>query len=770
MNEHSHRPGALKQSNKAHKSNKSNASRSLGKKAKSLVSSKVKRELGKIQRRNQASQIRRNKREEVLDKKRKIGGLETNPFLVYILPLNRDMDPGTVMNLLMQCDPDAIINRSPQGVIHMYIPRFKQRYSFIVPSVTDGHEWGILDGLKVCDTVILLASAATNEVVDDWGRTILTAALAQGLASPIIALTDMESITPKHRQSSKKKIETSLLRWFSNEKLFNLEKEFEAVNLLRKIGQQKRRSIHYRDRRPYLYAEDVEFVANKEGALGTLKVTGFLRGTSLSVNSLVHLPGLGDFQMLEIDSVPDPYKVFRCEEKRVLTVLERCDPSKQESLESEIIPEPMDAEQTWPTEEEIRMAEEEQKINKEKKLNGPRGWSDYQRAWICGNGTDLESSDSEGESDGAQDDMDIYPYENAEESENGEEYEIMTQSELPVNTEKYDQEMDMEAEKKALEMLKLAKDDALFPDEIDTPMDQAARDRFQKYRGLESFRTSPWDPNENLPSDYERIFSVQNFQRFKKQILKEAEEIEGVLPGWYITVHIKDVSELTWNAFKETGFPLILIGMFPHEHKMTVLNTVLKRTNEYALPIKSKSKLIFQCGYRRFTVCPIFNEHVEQTNKKFNRFFQPDSVAVATFYAPLQFTPAPVLCYKEINNKPVLVATGSLLSCNPNRIILKRVALSGSPLKIHKRSAVVRFMFFNREDIIYFKKVKLRTKLGKHGHIKEPLGTHGHMKCIFNGQLNSQDVVFMYLYKRVYPKWNYEDLIVNCLDSSSMEV
>lgn len=58
--------------------------------------------------------------------------------------------------------------------------------------------------------------------------------------------------------------------------------------------------------------------------------------------------------------------------------------------------------------------------------------------------------------------------------------------------------------------------------------------------------------------------------------------------------------------------------MFKFEQKMTVMNTVLKRTNEYGLPLKSKSRLVFQCGYRRFSVCPIFNEHVEQTNKKVN--------------------------------------------------------------------------------------------------------------------------------------------------------
>ncbi|CAF3079934.1 unnamed protein product, partial [Rotaria sp. Silwood2] len=66
-------------------------------------------------------------------------------------------------------------------------------------------------------------------------------------------------------------------------------------------------------------------------------------------------------------------------------------------------------------------------------------------------------------------------------------------------------------------------------------------------------------------------------------------------------------------------------------------------------------------------------------------------------------------------------------------------------------------------DVNWFKSIELRTRWCRRGYIRESLrlslGTHGHMKCQFDGILKSKDIVFMDLYKRVFPKWTYVTIV-----------
>ncbi|XP_022251873.1 pre-rRNA-processing protein TSR1 homolog [Limulus polyphemus] len=716
----------------------------------------------------QALQLRKKKREECLAKKRSLGGIGNPPFLVAIVSLSVSGSTENLLEAIKSCDNEACVTYSKQGHCHISVPRFKHRYTFLIPR--SGDVYAILDASKVADTLILLHSI--EEPIDESGKTILSCLFAQGLPSTVHVVQGLDLLSGKRKSEVKKDIQRKIENRFPDEKLHVIDKSQDALQLLHYIGSQKKRTLTVRDRRPHLLAEDTSFEKNNsQSSEGTLKVSGYVRGHPLSVNGLIHIPGWGDFQLSEIDAATDPHPLYFHGSKKSsaigpnnkgetismdegIRVLDRANPLLQESLEAENTPDPMEGEQTWPTEEEMAQAEAIQD-NKKKKKKVPKGTSEYQAAWIIDSAEEEESDEEDiTEIDPELQAMEDEDSENeADNTSSDEELDTVSVTEVG-DTLKYDEKIDIEEEKKTLVKFREERMEQMFPDEIDTPFEEPARYRFARYRGLKSFHSSPWDPKENLPSDYARIFQFENFNRTRKRIL--VDEREGALPGWYVTIHIANVPQAFVDSLSQEH-PLVVYGLLPHEQKMSVLNIVVKKHSSCTEPIKSKERLIFHVGYRRFSACPIFSSHSNGDKHKYEKFLRSDVAVVASMYAPIIFPPAPVLVFKEYcDESQHLVALGTVLDVNPDRIVAKRVVLSGHPFKINKKSAVVRYMFFNREDIMWFKPVELHSKYGRRGHIKEPLGTHGHMKCVFDSQLKSQDTVLMNLYKRIFPKWTYD--------------
>ncbi|KAJ3149516.1 hypothetical protein HDU86_006921 [Geranomyces michiganensis] len=797
MGEFSHRSG-LKQQNKGFKSRHATKGQVKAKtKGKVDVQTSVKHKHNavshKVDRKNAAKIAQLKKRADLVQSNRLFNGASGAPKILAIVPLCPDVDASLLVRDFYTAAGEPCPHACDRPSV-LAVERFKQKLH-LVPLRRNLLE--ILDAVKVADFVLFVVSAEVE--VDTFGDLVLTTIKAQGVPSTFSAVQHLERITTKKQQDAVRKSLTAYMEdhFPQDAKLFHTAVEAEGLAALRHVTQQRPKPIVWRDRHAYMLAEDAAFVPNngETADAGALRVTGYVRGNNLSANRLMHIPGHGDFQIQSIIACPTvASEGMQVEEQ----ILETPVAGQQELLIFENEPDPMEGEQTWPTEEELKEAEVRvqqlgalggQPEPKKRAKRVPKGTSAYQAAWI------VDEDDEEDEEEDEEDETDVTMMDadgaaggpvdwstmglghapngaagehQGDESE--EEYEDLAEEDVDKESE-FDADYDADDEAKQyrdfLKRQDEERDDLEFPDEVNTPKEPAARVRFQRYRGLKSFRTSPWDPYENLPVDYSRIFQFQNFKRTRRRVLDSLEE-GGVTAGTRVTVVLDNVPRTVINALNPAR-PFVLFALLPHEQKYSVVNFTLTRNDKDSAPVKSKQPMVIQSGFRRYVVQPLYSTNTRGGSNnvhKFERFLQPGRSSIATVYAPIQFGPAPVLMFRkdpegvatkwDAESAQPLIAHGSVLDLDPCRIVSKRVILTGHPFKCHKRGAVIRYMFWNPADIEYFKPVQLVTKLGRQGHIRDTLGTHGYMKCVFDGPLKGEDTVCMYLYKRVFPKWTTE--------------
>lgn len=339
---------------------------------------------------------------------------------------------------------------------------------------------------------------------------MITALKAAGLPAVVGVVQGLDTLKGKKQSDMKKWGQ----RFFETE-FAGQAKAIDASNsslLARTLSTTAPRRIHWRSIRSYLIADSTEIIPEEgpRGAeVGTLHVRGYIRGRPLGVNQVVHVGDAGHFGLRQINSATEPFPVklkdrgvaARAEQTAVPNsesqVLARADPER-EDLSVEATVDELAGEQTWPTEQELAQAEGAQEGDvmmdheateeSARKLSSggktlPQGWSNYQAEWLA----DAGSADGD----------------NADGSEEGEAWAL--------DEEKEDDDGLGDLTDASLDAAKrqvAENEDTRFPDEVDTPADRSARDRFARFRALKSFRTSPWDPKESLPKDYGRIFQV----------------------------------------------------------------------------------------------------------------------------------------------------------------------------------------------------------------------------------------------------------------------
>ncbi|KAK9369886.1 hypothetical protein V1509DRAFT_617829 [Lipomyces kononenkoae] len=772
MMAHHHR-STVKKNHKAfkakHTSKGALKAKSKGKVEKSTQLRKPKHVANKMERKNKAKQIMLSKKGEVELNKKFFDGRKGAPRIVAVIPLCPDVDAAEVVrNLNKSVDCDIDVPHS--GAFTVSIDRFKQKIRYIVPPRLFT---SIVDAAQVADFVVFVLSGKLE--VDHFGETCLRSIVAQGVSTVFSVVQHLSGVESAKMQTELRKSLLSYMTHFfaEQEKIFDMDNQQECLNAIRSLCQQFPNGIQWRDSRAYVVADRVWYDKNTTETGGALVVEGVVRGQKLNPDRLVHIPSFGDFQIdricASVDAAQDSSMAIdgdaTSQFSGSFTALPTID---QDDLDEYAAQEDLpDAGMENNYEEPelqrgVRLDDhfylnddEEQEAQTLKDKNRiPKGMSEYQARWIMEENSDDEYEDSDAASDNSDGDqmMDLEDGEDAQSA--GAPHTEYGATEMDAESAMF---VDLSAEEEARQLKEYRereKEDTEFPDEIELAPEVSAKERLARYRGLRNLRTSEWDVDERdsrTPEDWNQLSRFQNFRATRKRVLTEA-KANGVPAGTRVVVYIRAPEELL-TAVSNKSF-LSIFALLRYEHKKVVLNVSATPNTEYEDPIPSKDSLILQVGSRRFNVNPLFSESGTTPNNvyKLEKFLHQGRTAIASMIAPVSFGNTPILFLKETGKGIELVASGSVEDANHERVISKRVILSGYPYKIHKRLVTLRYMFFNAEDIAWFKAIPLFTKMGRSGYIKESIGTHGYFKATFNGPINAQDTVAMALYKRVWPR------------------
>ena len=88
-----------------------------------------------------------------------------------------------------------------------------------------------------------------------------------------------------------------------------------------------------------------------------------------------------------------------------------------------------------------------------------------------------------------------------------------SESDIDLNASYIDDNRISSKHMKYTDLEERAKADMDFPDEVDTPLEGFAKDRFMKYRCVKSVKRCVWDQFEGLPTEYSKIWRLQHIQQ-----------------------------------------------------------------------------------------------------------------------------------------------------------------------------------------------------------------------------------------------------------------
>ncbi|XP_043473482.1 ribosome biogenesis protein BMS1 homolog isoform X2 [Leptopilina heterotoma] len=294
-----------------------------------------------------------------------------------------------------------------------------------------------------------------------------------------------------------------------------------------------------------------------------------------------------------------------------------------------------------------------------------------------------------------------------------------------------------------------AKTNEKAPKEVDDEEKEKMNKLLEKKLKLKKQFEAEYDENDKSYYDDLKKEAEKQSQLNKSEFEGLDDEVrvqlEGFRPGMYVRVEFDSVPyELVENL--DPSYPLIVGGLLPGEQNVGYVQVRVKKHRWYPKILKSRNPLIVSVGWRRFQTIPIYSKLEDNLRNRMLKYTPEHVACMSHFWGPITPQSTGVLAVQDVASRESgfrIAATGTVVETNKTTTVVKKLKLTGAPLKIYKKTAFIKDMFNTALEVAKFEGVRIKTVSGIRGQIKKAVSKpEGCFRGTFEDKIQLSDIVF----------------------------